>query len=380
MWRDHDTARGYTVNEPIGGFGWEPQYHPEWGIGKPNRVWGKTAGSYWHITDNPNFQINPQHVPFDAAAPDQQQDPGLMVTQDPHYWAAMLHSHPEELASGEYENPNPRQYAAEINLDNVPPEHHWLTGRGFGDERWVDRPDLAQVKRVVPLQHALDAADAESGWKVAAALPMTPPQVVEHPMGAFGYDGRRPMVWDPASNMLHVGPDGATHWDVLDQAQPNVGDRAAFGWIGPNPEADWSDVAYNRGQPHEVGWQMHRDKPSYGAHQMATQLAEQSRTYQRWIKGSGDGWTITADNYSLDSREWPDPSEPRPSKPPAQKGCTCQWGDKLNCPVHGLNADPELAELDHSWSLPENSPVGYPQDQTQGWVGPYQSSSRLWAA
>lgn len=85
-------------------------------------------------------------------------------------------------------------------------------------------------------------------------------------------------------------------------------------------------------------------------------------------------WGKTADNFTNDSREWPDPTEPRASKPPAQQGCTCQWGDKLNCPIHGLNADPENAELDHSWSLPENSPVGYPQDQPRSWTGPYQSS------
>jgi len=43
------------------------------------------------------------------------------------------------------------------------------------------------------------------------------------------------------------------------------------------------------------------------------------------------------------------------------KGCTCKEGHKLDCPVHGLNAG--IDPLDHSWSLPENNPVGYPQDQ-----------------
>lgn len=78
-------------------------------------------------------------------------------------------------------------------------------------------------------------------------------------------------------------------------------------------------------------------------------------------------WEKTADNYTNDSREWPDPTEPRASKPPEPKGCTCHEGWKLDCPVHGMDADPELAELDHSWSIPENNAVGYPQDAPRTW-------------
>lgn len=78
------------------------------------------------------------------------------------------------------------------------------------------------------------------------------------------------------------------------------------------------------------------------------------------------------DNATSDSRNFPDPLESRPSKPPTPVGCTCPIGHKLDCPVHGL--DPVEPDLDHSWSVPENTPVGYPQSTPRGWQTPYQSS------
>lgn len=85
----------------------------------------------------------------------------------------------------------------------------------------------------------------------------------------------------------------------------------------------------------------------------------------------------TADSYSQDTREWPDPTEPRPSGIPAPQGCTCHKGDKLHCPLHGLNGEnPADETTDHSWSMPENSPVGFPQDQPRNWT--QAVSSRQW--
>lgn len=75
-----------------------------------------------------------------------------------------------------------------------------------------------------------------------------------------------------------------------------------------------------------------------------------------------------ADNFTQDTRNWPDPTEPRAAQPPIPRGCTCLQGYKLDCPIHGLNADPEVHDLDHTWSMPEGSPVGYPQDQPRNWT------------
>lgn len=75
----------------------------------------------------------------------------------------------------------------------------------------------------------------------------------------------------------------------------------------------------------------------------------------------GDSW---------DTRQWPDPIEGTRPTDPLPKGCTCQNGQdshtKLTCPVHGLEANGEYD--DQSWTIPENSPVGYPQDQPRNWT------------
>lgn len=86
------------------------------------------------------------------------------------------------------------------------------------------------------------------------------------------------------------------------------------------------------------------------------------------------GFVKRADNYTQDTKNWPDPTEPRAAKPPDPKGCTCLQGEKLNCPIHGLNADPEQ-EVDHTWSIPQGQPIGYPQDQPRNWTQAVSSFS-----
>jgi 2'-5' RNA ligase len=77
-----------------------------------------------------------------------------------------------------------------------------------------------------------------------------------------------------------------------------------------------------------------------------------------------------------DSREYPDAlmmppitmQEPAQGNPhPEKQGCTCPEGLKLTCPVHGMNPDPTQQGYDHTWSIPENAPVGYPQDQPKNY-------------
>jgi hypothetical protein len=76
-----------------------------------------------------------------------------------------------------------------------------------------------------------------------------------------------------------------------------------------------------------------------------------------------------------DTREYPDTrmmppttmQEPAQGNPhPEKQGCTCEEGHKLDCPVHGLN--PTEEDSDHSWSIPEGHPVGYPQDQPRNYM------------
>lgn len=87
------------------------------------------------------------------------------------------------------------------------------------------------------------------------------------------------------------------------------------------------------------------------------------------------GFVKQADNYQNDSRDFPDPTEPRPSRLPEPLGCTCQEGKKLDCPVHGMQATPTGNDIsyDHAWALPQNNPVGYPQDGPRTWQQAYSS-------
>jgi hypothetical protein len=73
-----------------------------------------------------------------------------------------------------------------------------------------------------------------------------------------------------------------------------------------------------------------------------------------------------------DSLQHADPTEPRSSNPPAPPHCTCMYGLKLQCPVHGLDApDPTDDDDWGKWHIPESNPVGYPS-APRGWSSPYQ--------
>lgn len=76
-----------------------------------------------------------------------------------------------------------------------------------------------------------------------------------------------------------------------------------------------------------------------------------------------------------DTREYPDSrmmppttmQEPIQNNPhPEKQGCTCEEGAKLDCPVHGMN--PTEQDYDHSWSIPQGHPVGYPDSQPRSYM------------
>ena len=149
----------------------------EYGIGQPT---AKTADSwnpkdrYWHITHDPHFQIDPSRTPSDLSSMSMEADhePALMFTDDPHGWASVFHSHPDELGV-EYENTNPRLYAAEIEpygqmgATNSEEGDYWPVNRGFGSEYYMPNPSPHVVRRVVPLTQAL--TEAEPSWNPKGA-------------------------------------------------------------------------------------------------------------------------------------------------------------------------------------------------------------------
>lgn len=192
----------------------------------------------------------------------------------------------------------------------------------------------------------------------------------------WGWHQRRPVIYDPTTQMVHVGPDGWSHpqllqsmWSVpVGQQDRDRGNyEVSMGWYGTNPEALPQDYVFNRGRPNEIGWYSSTPRPSMEAHKALEQFAQQNP-----IHALTTASIKVADSYTQDTHEWADPTEPRASKPPLPMGCTCPEGHKLDCPIHGMNAPNE--DADHTWFMPEGWPVGYPQDQPRGWTDAVQSS------
>ena len=100
-------------------------------------------GRYYHVTDNPNFTIDPLRGPRDMSSMAGQAAPQkgkLMITSDLGTWAE------------EYKGT--RQYVAIIDMSQVPKNKYWQVNRGFGNELWVDDPSMAKVIKVVPMKQA----------------------------------------------------------------------------------------------------------------------------------------------------------------------------------------------------------------------------------
>jgi tRNA nucleotidyltransferase (CCA-adding enzyme) len=145
----------------------------EGGTTKLTSAWHFSQGHLplWHLTKDPNFVIDPSRGPTDASSISEgQMDAGaLMVSSDLHYWAGMFHSHPEEIGV-EYDNDDPRMWAAEIE----PGSEAYLVNRGFGEEYYIPDASKAGVKKVLPLAEALKVQDkSEKVYNASAKISST---------------------------------------------------------------------------------------------------------------------------------------------------------------------------------------------------------------
>jgi hypothetical protein len=105
-------------------------------------------GKYYHITEDPNFRIDPEKgasdtMSYSASKP---QKGSLMITSDLPYWAEGYQ--------------DSRKYVAEIDMSDVPRNDYKQVGRGQGNEFFIENASKAKVKRVVPLDEAIEEADA----------------------------------------------------------------------------------------------------------------------------------------------------------------------------------------------------------------------------
>lgn len=101
-------------------------------------------GLYWHWTDDPNFRIDPAKGPRDMSSmSSNQMDAGkLMITSHLAYW-----SNYGPKGKG-------REYAAIIDMSDVPRKSYYQVSRGFGNEFYVSDPSKAKVIKVVTRQQA----------------------------------------------------------------------------------------------------------------------------------------------------------------------------------------------------------------------------------
>jgi hypothetical protein len=101
-------------------------------------------GTYWHITDNPNFQIDLEKGPRDLSSmnPDFEKiDKGmLMITTHLENWIPYF---------------SKRLYVAEIDMSQVDKKDYHQVKRGFGNEFIVTNPSKARVVQVLPIVKAL---------------------------------------------------------------------------------------------------------------------------------------------------------------------------------------------------------------------------------
>ena len=104
-------------------------------------------GLYWHLTNDPNFIINPKQAPRDAStmASIENATPGLMITTDIGSW--------DDTLGG-------RTHAVLIDLSNLKPnaDYRHVT-RGFGHEIFVFKPSKAKITGVYPLEEAYKMTD-----------------------------------------------------------------------------------------------------------------------------------------------------------------------------------------------------------------------------
>lgn len=157
--------------------------------------------------------------------------------------------------------------------------------------------------------------------------------------------------------------------DSFPIVQPNTPDSAQRGEKTPDSARKTLDRGQSTLQPPPTTSHsgVHTSDPNQELH-IFTHSLQNSETENLALasqKGYRSRIVKTSDN--IDTRQFPDSimgEEPSPS-PSTSLNCTCEDGHKLDCPIHGLDAPNDRTM---QWSLPETSPVGYPQDQPRTWT------------
>jgi ribosomal protein S18 acetylase RimI-like enzyme len=202
-------------------------------------------GKYWHITEDPNFKIDPKKGPRDMSSlASGKMDPGhLMVTAVPEHW---LENYPN------------RKHIAEIDLSDVPLKDYWPVNRGFGHEVNIENPAMAKVVKVWPLKNGLAAAN-----RYFKELPQSKEELRD--------------VWEKAHPKEETQPT-ASKWTKFETGG-DVNGPEYMGWVkakDPKTGKTIGSVSYSNWNG-ETAIQMIEVDPKYQRQGVATALVQKLR-------------------------------------------------------------------------------------------------------
>ena len=128
-------------------------------------------GTYWHLTDNPQFIIDPKLGPRDLSSMAAgSMEPGkLMITSHLDHWDDFYNTDPE---TGEEVITRP--YAALIDMSTASRKTYYQVSRGFGNEFFVSDPSKARVAAVMPIDQA-----RKYNERAHAALPQSQQELLQ---------------------------------------------------------------------------------------------------------------------------------------------------------------------------------------------------------
>ena len=103
-------------------------------------------GLYWHLTDNPNFNVDLEKGPRDMSSltfNDSFTPGALMITSHLEYWDDFYNE--DEITRG---------YAALIDMSESDISNYYQVNRGFGNEFFVNDASQVKVVGVYPINEA----------------------------------------------------------------------------------------------------------------------------------------------------------------------------------------------------------------------------------
>lgn len=208
-------------------------------------------GEYWHITEDPNFVIDPGKGPRDMSS---------MASGGISRGALMVTSHLEHWADNYRDT---RKYAALIDLTDLSPKEYRQVSRGFGNEFFLapEAARKAKVIEVLPIKNALSRShrffkalpgssdQLEEFWNMAREgranewRKKVSEGMVEYidefgDADQYGHHIDFPGIWVEPSGEIHVLKKGDIHADFAIEQDISEDDMINSGWVAARKWAE----------------------------------------------------------------------------------------------------------------------------------------------